>query len=1220
MFRKVIVSHSGELTREMRSVGDPIRYRIYYGSGVRTNTDLVIKDKVDKNLSDVLVLSGGRYNARTRTATWKISAPSLRVGGYVELEAVVNAAGLIRNQAFLEGVDVRSKGSNVVETNVVPRAKAGWIPFGARREGKEPPRPYMKDETTTGLTVNFDVDGMFVTEARVDGVTYHHLSVPGKVNTMDVGKPRLPLIGAIVEVPHGVRFTPKIVKSSSITLTGYNVHPAQQPIPRDSRSRRTAFAIDGVVYRADAEYPGALARIEAEDIGIVRGHRLVFLKAYPLQYNPFTRQLRAFSNIEVQVEYDRPGQVQRVARRIESTAFEEMLRNSVLNYKDPTRLGRVGDYEKVQTGCHYLIITHPTLYNATDANNPVVRLQNWKRRKGLITRVEDVTAIPGGNNAASIRAFIQSAYDTWYPAPTYVLLVGDSDLVPRDDGILHDSHDGQNPARSATPIGTDLAYAKVDGTDYFPDVFIGRLPVGTLAQASDVIDKIMQYEQNPPALPANANYYRDTSLVCLFEDTPGSGGASDGTEDASFRIIEFSEAIRTYLLGQGYNAQRIYSHSGNNAAGPQAYENGTALPADLTTNGNPAAGIPGFAWNGGAADIQAAINAGNFLVTYDGHGNPTTWGRPRFGTGDIGGLANANLYPVVLSFACMTGWFDNENDQNNVDTSPGAAGIQGIGVNDESLCELLLTRPNAGAVAVVGSSRISWENNDVMMLGAYKAIWPDFVPTPPSSISLPQMQMGPLARTGQVLNFCKIYMANAYGGGFYRESSFEMYQLFGDPEMPIWTRAPAVLTVVHPSGIGSAGVQDFVVKVTDQAGGSPVQSATVALTRRVSTGGNPIDRVIDARMTDPFGIARFLLTDIGDGDIDITVTALNCRPYTGTIAVVVGGAVLNRLDPADGPEGQVVHVGGQGFDGAEQVDLFFDGHWAKTVAASGGSFGQVGSDVDLQVPSPYPLGPVNVFAQGQQSKRCAVDVFQVRGKNPVDLWTYSQWDPSTWALNPGGDNPVWDNPEIQLYEGSNAVASNNLVVGHTYTMKVKVHNDTAFNANQARVVFRWANFGIGGPWFDFGTATVNIPPGGAVAQAPFTPPQTGHVCVLAEIFHMEDVSPANNQGQENLHVGPTSSPAEVRFQVWNRTSKPAAVYLEVRQLLEPGQTEKEQLWSTKVLHPDPQVLPPGGRGEAGVLVDPGKANVKKGATAEFAVTGLIDGEMIGGVHLTIVKK
>jgi hypothetical protein len=1232
MFKKFIVSHLGDLTRDSRIAGDIVRYKIYFTNTARKTIDIVITDKLDKNLSQVKVYDGGQYDHQNHSVSWTLKNIARGKGETVEFEARIGKCKEILNQAVAQSIDKRkSFKSNAVIIVVFDPPKLGWIPFDTKSKEREPPTSNMKDESTTGTTVNFDIPGMFVNETKINGITYHRISIPGHARLMTLGKPELPIVGQVIEIPHDVSIEAVIVKYKSTKLEGYNVYPAQEPLPHGELPSKRRFVIDKAAYLARVKFPAKLVAVHAEDIGIIRGHRVIFLKVNPLQVNPVTREARAFSNIEVRIEYSHPAQVLRVSKRIESKAFEDMLQRLVLNYKPRDRfpggeVGREGESERWgkesggTAGCDYLILTHASFYNATDANNPVVRFRNWKRRKGFVTTVIDVATIPGGNTAANIRSYIQNAYDNWDPAPTYVLLIGDADFVPTNYGMDHPSSRHYDSHGNPTKIGTDLYYALVDGTDYFPDIFLGRLSVENMAEATTVIDKIIKYEQDPPATPANANYYVNTPVVSLFEDTETP--ISNGTEDPSFRIVEFSEAIRTYLIGQNYNVDRVYSQSGNAPQGPSRYEDGTAIPVDLTLNGNPPAGIPGFPWNGGAVNIQNSINGGAFLVTYDGHGNRAGWSRPAFDKGGVNGLANGVLTPVVFSFACQTGWFDNETDHPDLNTQN----------NDESFCEVFQRRANGGTVAIVGSTRNSFENNDFMMLGAYKAIWPDFNPNPPTSLPLPQMQMGPLYSMGQILTFCKTYMANVYGHDVYRQASFEMYHLFGDPEMPVLTRAPAVLHVIHPAGIGSSGEQDFVVRVTDADTGNPVQSAAVTLTHKEVVGGVTTDRIVGAMLTNPDGIARYTLQGIATGSLDITVTSHNYRPYTGTITVSNNGAFLNRLQDDNGVEGQTVHVGGQGFLGGEKVDIYFDEQLStNATAAPDGSFGQVGSDVDIQVPAPYAHRPVNVSLHGQTSGRYAVDVFQVRDKNPVDLYTYSQWDRSTWFLHPG-DNPTWDNPEIQLYDGGTLVDSNNLVSGKTYTVKFKIHNDTPFKANGAKVIFRWADFGIGGPFSDFYTDTRDVSATSVVeAQAPFTPHGTGHLCILGEIYHMEDIKPSNNCGQENLHVGPTSSPVEICFRIWNPTEVPAAVHLEVRQLIPPGQESKVQLWATWIKHPNPQVLKPGDSARACVKIDPDfvaldnswawrdKA-VKPGTSAEFAVTGFIGNKMIGGINLTITKK
>jgi hypothetical protein len=140
-----------------------------------------------------------------------------------------------------------------------------------------------------------------------------------------------------------------------------------------------------------------------------------------------------------------------------------------------------------------------------------------------------------------------------------------------------------------------------------------------------------------------------------------------------------------------------------------------------------------------------------------------------------------------------------------------------------------------------------------------------------------------------------------------------------------------------------------------------------------------------------------------------------------------------------------------------------------------------------------------------------------------------------------------------------------------------------------------------------------------VAQTNFQPQATGHLCLQVSIEHLEDIGATNNTGRENLHVGFSSSPANVCFKVWNQFKKPAPVHLEVRQLIKPGNT-KERLWGSWVKHPEPQILQPGDVADVCVIVNPDKADVGSGTTAEFAVTAFIGKKMIGGVNLVITNK
>jgi hypothetical protein len=1121
---------------------------------------------------------------------------------------------------------------------VAPTANAqpqiGWVPFDEVSPAEKPSQSYMKEETTTGMLVNFDIPGMYVYEVEAEGETYQRLTIPGRGTTTEVGKPEVPIVGEVVEVPYGVDLEIEIVKSKFKTLLGYSVYPFQEPKPFTNGTDSDDLVLDRNAYQINAYYPKEVSRITTEDIAVIRGHRILLLKTNPVQYNPVSKELKVFSNLEIRIKYSRPAQIRRIDRRLISTPFEETLERTILNYKALNRFGRFDEYDYYEdlpgkfpgtgiglksidfgagyfsesdaesfgnnnnewyggnTGCDYLILTTGVFYNPTDANSPVVKLRDWKRRKGLVTKVVLLADVPdndtdGDVDASDIKDYIQNIYDTWSPPPTYILLFGDAgdnagiEILPTCYETRH-PYDTPDYGYSNAEIGTDLYFVTTDGNDYFPDIYIGRISVDDDVEGNVVVDKIINYEKNPPN---NANFYRDLSFVCLFADVD----LTDGREDSGFPIIETAEPARDFLINNGYNPERIYDQSGNFAAGPQQYVDGSNLPVNLTIAG-------GFPWNGGTANITNAINNGRFFVSYLGHGARGFWAQPGFTRVNADNLANGGLSPVVFSYSCETGWFDNETDDDpllgihNADTNN----------NSECLCEHLLRNANGGAVAAIGSSRVSQLNNIELMTGVFEAIWPDFGTASES---------GPLVRLAPINTFSKVYMANIYNDSLRRKIHFEMYNLFGDPEMPIWTEKPGTLVVDHPTGIGSTGEQDFVVKVTDAATANPVRSATVSLTRDGD--------LVSVRFTDALGVARFTRS-FEDGDLDITVTAINYKPYlNNVIEVESGGAVVNRLDPDNGTEGQPFNMGGKNFSGNENVDIYLGNQMMTTRAASGGEFGQTGvENVSITVPTPHEHGLFNVIAEGETSGRYGVDVFHVRDQNPVDLYVYSQWDDTTWHLH-NGDNPTWNNPDVQLYEANgDAVGSNNLIVGNQYTIKAKIHNSTDFVANNAAVVFRQAGYGVAqGTWVEIGIDHVDLGAHGVgEAEIEWVPPITGHLCLRVYVDHVEDIKASNDVGQENCDVGPTASPAVVPFAVRNPSDVPAVFYFELRQLY------RGPLWETWIEHPDPQVIPAGEEVEAKVVFDPGWTYIEPGKETEFSLTGYVNGEMVGGVNVITYRK
>ena len=100
----------------------------------------------------------------------------------------------------------------------------------------------------------------------------------------------------------------------------------------------------------------------------------------------------------------------------------------------------------------------------------------------------------------------------------------------------------------------------MDGNDdILPDILLGRISVNTVAEAETIIQKIINYEQNPPSLES---FYSKAMVVGNFEDKYPiikDLPTIDGCEDSGFPFIKICEEVRDHLKENSYDVQRIYS-------------------------------------------------------------------------------------------------------------------------------------------------------------------------------------------------------------------------------------------------------------------------------------------------------------------------------------------------------------------------------------------------------------------------------------------------------------------------------------------------------------------------------------------------------------------------------------------------------------------------------------------------------------------------------------
>ncbi len=112
---------------------------------------------------------------------------------------------------------------------------------------------------------------------------------------------------------------------------------------------------------------------------------------------------------------------------------------------------------------------------------------DWKSQSGIdihVTKFTDIGAT--ATNPTIIKNHITDAYHNWAIPPTYVLLVGDDGIFPKQTVTL----DGWT-------FANEDHFVEIDGNDFFPEMMIGRFTSSSDYGLQVLINKLIKYEKTP---------------------------------------------------------------------------------------------------------------------------------------------------------------------------------------------------------------------------------------------------------------------------------------------------------------------------------------------------------------------------------------------------------------------------------------------------------------------------------------------------------------------------------------------------------------------------------------------------------------------------------------------------------------------------------------------------------------------------------------------------
>ncbi len=280
-------------------------------------------------------------------------------------------------------------------------------------------------------------------------------------------------------------------------------------------------------------------------------------------------------------------------------------------------------------GADLLILTERGFFGALEP------LKALRQKEGLSVAVVDIEDIYdefsfGNKTVQAVKDFLSYAASRWKRPARYVLLGGDASYDARNYLGLG-SYD-LVPTRQI-----DTQYLETASDDWLADfnedgiaeLAVGRLPFRNVEEATTMIEKIIGYEQSPAS-----------GELLLVSDS------NDG--------YNFEQASRELA---GIIPSRVKVNQINRG------QIGTEKAKE---------------------EMMEAINRGQKLVNYVGHGSVTEWRGNLLENEDAAQMKNRDHLSVFVMMTCLNGYFDD----------PGL----------ESLGEALMKAERGGAVAVWASS------------------------------------------------------------------------------------------------------------------------------------------------------------------------------------------------------------------------------------------------------------------------------------------------------------------------------------------------------------------------------------------------------------------------------------------------------------------------------------------------------------------------------------
>ncbi len=244
----------------------------------------------------------------------------------------------------------------------------------------------------------------------------------------------------------------------------------------------------------------------------------------------------------------------------------------------------------------YLIITSEDYVDIFES------LVEWKMQRGLISVVETVEDISDNYDGDDLAEQIRNCIIDYHSntSTVWVLLAGDSQVVPTRSVRIGSVTVSSDYYYSILDDNWNVRYGMAtlnDPDDWEPDVYVGRLPGDSSSQLVSLINRLIQYERNPPVgdWMEHAVY---AGTFCNFDVDENSNNILDEGDFPAFDANRNHNWMKSNLLPDGWTSTLLAETEGIRT---------TEFSYDSQLN---------------ETSLVDSINNGTSIVMADAHGSP----------------------------------------------------------------------------------------------------------------------------------------------------------------------------------------------------------------------------------------------------------------------------------------------------------------------------------------------------------------------------------------------------------------------------------------------------------------------------------------------------------------------------------------------------------------------------------------------------------------------